>query len=67
MADVLVDLVGLAEQCRVDVGPTALSKIEKSTLKHPVDPTRSRAPAGHRIDPTQSEEFGEYVFDVGGR
>ena len=44
LADVLVYLVGLAEQCGVDLGPAALAKIEKSALKHPVESTRGRAP-----------------------
>ena len=44
LADVLVYVVGLAEQCGVDLGPEALAKIEKSAVKHPVDSARGRAP-----------------------
>jgi dCTP diphosphatase len=44
LADVLVYLVGLAEQCGVDLGPAALAKIETSALKHPVEASRGRAP-----------------------
>lgn len=44
MADVLVYLVGLAEQCQVDLGPTALAKIRKSAEKHPVASSRGVAP-----------------------
>jgi dCTP diphosphatase len=44
LADVLVYLVGLAEQCGVDLGPAALAKIAKSALKHPVASSRGRAP-----------------------
>jgi dCTP diphosphatase len=45
LADVLVYLVGLAEQCGVDLGPAALAKIEKSAVKHAVASTRGRAPS----------------------
>lgn len=44
LADVLVYLVGLAEQCGVDLGPAALAKIEKSATKHPVSTSRGIAP-----------------------
>ena len=44
LADVLVYLVGLAEQCDVDLGAAALSKIEKSARKHPVGTTKGVAP-----------------------
>ena len=44
LADVLVYLVGLAEQCGVDLGPAALAKIEKSAAKHPVESSRGVAP-----------------------
>ena len=44
LADVLVYLVGLAEQCGVDLGPEALAKIAKSASKHPVHSSRGRAP-----------------------
>ena len=47
MADVLVYLVGLADQCDVDLGSAALAKIEKSAVKHPVATSRGIAP-----DPT---------------
>ena len=44
LADVLVYLVGLAEQCGVDLGPAALAKIEKSADKHPVSTSKGVAP-----------------------
>jgi dCTP diphosphatase len=44
LADVLVYLVGLAEQCGVDLGSAALAKIETSAAKHPVEASRGRAP-----------------------
>ena len=44
MADVLVYLVGLADQCGVDLGKSALAKIEKSAAKHPADQVRGVAP-----------------------
>ena len=44
LADVLVYLVGLAEQCGVDLAPAALAKIEKSSVKHPVEQTKGIAP-----------------------
>ena len=44
MADVLVYLVGLADQCGVDLGAAALAKIEASGGKHPVDRSRGVAP-----------------------
>ena len=45
MADVLVYLVGLADQCGVDLGKAALDKIERSSVKHPVDTSRGVAPS----------------------
>ena len=45
MADVLVYLVGLADQCGVDLGRAALAKIEKSAEKHPADRSRGVAPS----------------------
>ncbi len=44
MADVLVYLVGLADQCGVDLGVAALAKIQKSAVKHPAELTRGVAP-----------------------
>ena len=44
MADVLVYLVDLAEQCGVDLGSAALAKIEASARKHPVATSRGSAP-----------------------
>ena len=44
MADVLVYLVGLAEQCGVDLGAAALAKIESSAKKHPVATSHGVAP-----------------------
>jgi len=44
LADVLVYLVGLADQCRVELGPAALAKIEASGLKYPVASSRGSAP-----------------------
>lgn len=44
LADVLVYLVGLAEQCGVDLGPAALAKIKKSAGKHPVETSKGMAP-----------------------
>ena len=44
LGDVLVYLVGLAEQCEVDLGSAALAKIEKSAKKHPVAKVRGVAP-----------------------
>lgn len=44
MADVLVYLVGLADQCGVELGPAALAKIEASSRKHPVPTSRGIAP-----------------------
>jgi dCTP diphosphatase len=44
MADVLVDLVGLADQCGVDLGPAALRKVALSSEKHPVESSRGVAP-----------------------
>ena len=45
LADVLVYLVGLADQCGVDLGKVALDKIERSSIKHPVDTSRGVAPS----------------------
>ncbi len=44
LADVLVYLVGLADQCDVALGPAALDKITKSAVKHPVATTKGVAP-----------------------
>ena len=44
LADVLVYLVGLAEQCGVDLGAAALAKIEASAVKHPVQQSKGIAP-----------------------
>ena len=44
MGDVLVYLVGLADQCGVELGPAALNKIAKSSTKHPIEASRGRAP-----------------------
>jgi dCTP diphosphatase len=44
MADVLVYLVGLADQCGVDLGSTALAKIKASADKYPTDQNRGVAP-----------------------
>lgn len=44
MADVLVYLVGLADQCGVELGPAALAKIASSSTKHPVPTSRGIAP-----------------------
>lgn len=44
MADVLIYLVGLADQCGVDLGSTALAKIESSADKYPTDRNRGVAP-----------------------
>ena len=44
MADVLVYLVGLADQCGVDLGSAALAKIEASADKYPTDLNRGVAP-----------------------
>ena len=49
MADVLVYLVGLADQCGVDLAAAALAKIEASSRKHPVEASRGVAP--DRTDP----------------
>jgi dCTP diphosphatase len=50
LADVLIYLVGLAEQCGVALGPAALAKIQKSAGKHPVDASRGIAPGGASRD-----------------
>ena len=44
MADVLIYLVGLADQCGVDLGSAALAKIEASANKYPTDQNRGVAP-----------------------
>jgi dCTP diphosphatase len=44
MADVLVYLVGLADQCGVDLGSAALTKIRGSADKYPTDQNRGVAP-----------------------
>jgi dCTP diphosphatase len=50
LADVLVYLVGLAEQCGVELAPAALAKIENSARKHPVALSRGVAP-NRALDP----------------
>lgn len=44
LADVLIYLVGLADQCDVDLKAAALAKLEKSATKHPADRVKGRAP-----------------------
>jgi dCTP diphosphatase len=44
MADVLVYLVGLADQCGVDLVSAALAKIKTSAVKYPPDQNRGVAP-----------------------
>lgn len=44
IADVLIYLVGLADQCGVELAPAALTKIEKSARKHPIESSRGVAP-----------------------
>ena len=44
MADVLIYLVGLADQCGVDLGSAALTKINASAAKYPTDQNRGVAP-----------------------
>jgi dCTP diphosphatase len=44
MADVLVYLVGLADQCGVDLGSAALAKIKASAGKYPTDRNLGIAP-----------------------
>ena len=44
MADVLVYLVGLADQCGVDLGSATLAKINASVDKYPADQNRGIAP-----------------------
>jgi dCTP diphosphatase len=44
MADVLIYLVGLADQCGVDLGSAALAKIRASAGKFPTDQHRGVAP-----------------------
>lgn len=45
MADILVYLIGLADQCGVDLGSAALAKIKASVDKYPTDQNRGVAPA----------------------
>lgn len=51
MADVLVYLVGLADQCEVDLGAAALAKIASSSRKHPVQMARGVAPSRSGVTP----------------
>ena len=44
MADVLIYLIGLADQCGVDLGSAALSKINASADKYPPEQNRGVAP-----------------------
>lgn len=44
MADVLVYLVGLADQCGVELGPAAMAKIASSSRKHPAQTSRGLSP-----------------------
>ena len=44
LADVLIYLIGLAEQCGVDLRAAALQKIKKSAAKHPTRVVRGKAP-----------------------
>ncbi len=44
LADVLIYLVGLADQCDVDLGAAAIAKIAKSAEKHPVNVSKGVAP-----------------------
>ncbi len=44
MADVLIYLIGLADQCGVDLGSAALAKIQASADKYPAHETRGVAP-----------------------
>lgn len=44
LADVLIYLVGLADQCDVDLRAAAFAKLQKSAAKHPVDRVKGRAP-----------------------
>ena len=44
MADVLVYLVGLSDQCGVELGPAAMAKIALSSAKHPAEESRGVAP-----------------------
>ena len=44
MADVLVYLVGLADQCGIDLRSAALAKINASADKYPADRNRAIAP-----------------------
>lgn len=44
LSDVLIYLVGLADQCDVDLGQAALDKIRASAAKHPVNQVRGTAP-----------------------
>jgi hypothetical protein len=42
--DVLIDLLGLSDQCDVNLGSAALAKIEASADKYTMDQTRGIAP-----------------------
>ncbi len=44
LADVFIYLVGLADQCRIDLGSAALAKIEAASRKYPVEEVRGIAP-----------------------
>jgi dCTP diphosphatase len=44
MADVLVYLIGLADQCGVDLGSAALTNIRASADKYRTDQNRGFAP-----------------------
>ena len=53
LADVLVYLVGLADQCDIDLHAAALSKIAASAAKHPIERTRGIAPSKVAPRPAQ--------------
>ena len=59
LGDVLVYLIGLAEQCQVDLGAAALSKIRKSAEKHPAEAVRGRAPS--RAHAQRQDDGGDPV------
>lgn len=44
VADVLIYLVGLADQLDIDLGTAAHAKIERSAAKYPIDSTKGTAP-----------------------
>lgn len=44
MADVLVYLVGLADQCGVDLGSAALAKVAAAAVKYPTEENMGIAP-----------------------